>query len=230
MYQNIQYFKSDEKQRCDVCGTSPRQPALCLLCGEFLCFASRCCAGEEGSGECNIVRPLRRVPFQLLFGRLRVGGHVVTFSKRTLCCATYSMRSAAVRARACSSCSRRPPWSYCATTSPGASTPRPTSVPSRGHHHTFPIPRFHCTTHSPWRLWATSRRARRRRFGPQARPAALSGHGQVPSTAGLVAGPPGAQRHLQGAVRAGQHRLLPHPVAPHVGRLVRGRGLLASAE
>jgi E3 ubiquitin-protein ligase UBR1 len=38
--------------RCDVCGTVPANPALCLLCGRFVCMAGDCCADGE-QGECN---------------------------------------------------------------------------------------------------------------------------------------------------------------------------------
>jgi E3 ubiquitin-protein ligase UBR1 len=38
--------------RCGRCGNVPANPALCLLCGKFLCLGGDCCAAGE-QGECN---------------------------------------------------------------------------------------------------------------------------------------------------------------------------------
>ncbi|KAI9032184.1 hypothetical protein DFJ74DRAFT_653542 [Hyaloraphidium curvatum] len=37
---------------CGKCGTTPTDPALCLLCGQYVCSQSMCCA-ENRQGECN---------------------------------------------------------------------------------------------------------------------------------------------------------------------------------
>ncbi|KAI8803245.1 hypothetical protein BJ742DRAFT_683363 [Cladochytrium replicatum] len=37
---------------CPECGTRPADPALCLICGQFVCFQSFCCS-KQGEGECN---------------------------------------------------------------------------------------------------------------------------------------------------------------------------------
>lgn len=40
--------------RCKKCGNSPPEPAICLECGELLCFQSFCCQGQlDDKGECN---------------------------------------------------------------------------------------------------------------------------------------------------------------------------------
>ncbi|PWN37144.1 uncharacterized protein FA14DRAFT_159326 [Meira miltonrushii] len=40
--------------KCKRCGNSPPEPAICLECGEILCFQSFCCqGGSDGHGECN---------------------------------------------------------------------------------------------------------------------------------------------------------------------------------
>lgn len=45
----------DESMRriCQKCGMVPTDPALCLLCGTFVCAQSYCCAEDE-YGECNL--------------------------------------------------------------------------------------------------------------------------------------------------------------------------------
>lgn len=43
------------KTVCDKCGNVPSDPALCLLCGTFVCAQSFCCADDE-QGECNLHR------------------------------------------------------------------------------------------------------------------------------------------------------------------------------
>lgn len=40
--------------KCKRCGNAPPEPAICLECGEILCFQSFCCQGaSDGHGECN---------------------------------------------------------------------------------------------------------------------------------------------------------------------------------
>ena len=40
--------------RCKRCGNLPPEPAICLECGELLCFQSFCCQGQvDQKGECN---------------------------------------------------------------------------------------------------------------------------------------------------------------------------------
>ncbi|UZJ54429.1 hypothetical protein CBS101457_003749 [Exobasidium rhododendri] len=40
--------------RCKRCGNLPPEPAICLECGELLCFQSFCCQGPvDDKGECN---------------------------------------------------------------------------------------------------------------------------------------------------------------------------------
>ncbi|KAI8141720.1 hypothetical protein BJV82DRAFT_645135 [Fennellomyces sp. T-0311] len=45
----------DESMRriCTKCGSVPSDPAVCLLCGTFVCAQSFCCAEDE-EGECNL--------------------------------------------------------------------------------------------------------------------------------------------------------------------------------
>ena len=41
--------------KCARCNTTPNQPAICLFCGQILCFQSQCCWNEELSlGECSL--------------------------------------------------------------------------------------------------------------------------------------------------------------------------------
>ncbi|EPY51618.1 N-end-recognizing protein Ubr1 [Schizosaccharomyces cryophilus OY26] len=40
-------------KKCSRCLSEPLEPAICLFCGQFLCFQSHCCA-LNGIGECNL--------------------------------------------------------------------------------------------------------------------------------------------------------------------------------
>ncbi|WBW73165.1 N-end-recognizing protein, UBR ubiquitin-protein ligase E3 Ubr1 [Schizosaccharomyces osmophilus] len=40
-------------KKCSKCLSEPLEPAICLFCGQFLCFQSHCCA-FNGIGECNL--------------------------------------------------------------------------------------------------------------------------------------------------------------------------------
>lgn len=43
------------QRKCHRCGKTPADPALCLLCGEVVCYQSFCCQSEDGKrGECNL--------------------------------------------------------------------------------------------------------------------------------------------------------------------------------
>lgn len=46
-------FDESMHRVCQKCGTVPSDPALCLLCGTFVCAQSFCCAEDE-EGECNL--------------------------------------------------------------------------------------------------------------------------------------------------------------------------------
>ncbi|CAG8576647.1 181_t:CDS:2 [Paraglomus brasilianum] len=46
-------FEISIRKVCEKCNSVPNDPALCLLCGDFVCFQSYCCSGKDG-GECNI--------------------------------------------------------------------------------------------------------------------------------------------------------------------------------
>ncbi|KAJ2722882.1 E3 ubiquitin-protein ligase ubr1 [Coemansia sp. Benny D115] len=46
-------FERSAKAFCSRCGGVPNDPALCLLCGSFVCAQSFCCE-EDGIGECNM--------------------------------------------------------------------------------------------------------------------------------------------------------------------------------
>ncbi|PWZ03008.1 hypothetical protein BCV70DRAFT_9664 [Testicularia cyperi] len=48
-------LQDTRKRVCKKCGDVPPEPALCLLCGEVVCFQSFCCQSEEDGerGECN---------------------------------------------------------------------------------------------------------------------------------------------------------------------------------
>ncbi|GAQ87607.1 hypothetical protein KFL_003640090 [Klebsormidium nitens] len=43
---------AEMNRKCGRCGTVPREPALCLLCGTLVCCKSQCCH-VEGRGECS---------------------------------------------------------------------------------------------------------------------------------------------------------------------------------
>jgi E3 ubiquitin-protein ligase UBR1 len=45
-------FEESRLKVCERCGTLPQTPALCLLCGVFVCSQSFCCTDGE-LGECN---------------------------------------------------------------------------------------------------------------------------------------------------------------------------------
>ncbi|KAI8897884.1 hypothetical protein BC833DRAFT_620830 [Globomyces pollinis-pini] len=46
-------FEEALKRTCDNCKTVPEDPAICLLCGMFVCSQSFCCS-EDNRGECNL--------------------------------------------------------------------------------------------------------------------------------------------------------------------------------
>ncbi|KAJ1871195.1 E3 ubiquitin-protein ligase ubr1 [Coemansia sp. RSA 990] len=46
-------FERSAKAFCPRCNGVPSEPALCLLCGNFVCVQSFCCQ-EDGIGECNM--------------------------------------------------------------------------------------------------------------------------------------------------------------------------------
>ncbi|PIA14708.1 hypothetical protein COEREDRAFT_46427 [Coemansia reversa NRRL 1564] len=46
-------FERSAKSFCPRCNGVPSDPALCLLCGSFVCAQSFCCE-EDGVGECNM--------------------------------------------------------------------------------------------------------------------------------------------------------------------------------
>ncbi|KAJ2159520.1 E3 ubiquitin-protein ligase ubr1 [Coemansia sp. RSA 552] len=46
-------FERSAKALCPRCGGTPNDPALCLLCGSFVCVQNFCCQ-EDGIGECNM--------------------------------------------------------------------------------------------------------------------------------------------------------------------------------
>ncbi|KAJ2802995.1 E3 ubiquitin-protein ligase ubr1, partial [Coemansia guatemalensis] len=46
-------FERSAKAFCPRCNGVPSDPALCLLCGSFVCAQSFCCE-EDGVGECNM--------------------------------------------------------------------------------------------------------------------------------------------------------------------------------
>eukprot|EP01087_Luapelamoeba_hula_P008739 TRINITY_DN2207_c2_g1_i1.p1 TRINITY_DN2207_c2_g1~~TRINITY_DN2207_c2_g1_i1.p1 ORF type:complete len:511 (-),score=126.90 TRINITY_DN2207_c2_g1_i1:159-1472(-) len=53
LYENLEVLnRGGAKLKCPKCGTKPKHPALCLLCGDLLCFNSGCCR-VRGKGECN---------------------------------------------------------------------------------------------------------------------------------------------------------------------------------
>ncbi|CAB4385880.1 unnamed protein product [Rhizophagus irregularis] len=51
-------FEESLKKVCKKCKTVPHDPALCLLCGTFVCSQSYCCSendrGDNDRGECNL--------------------------------------------------------------------------------------------------------------------------------------------------------------------------------
>ncbi|EOD25898.1 hypothetical protein EMIHUDRAFT_460749 [Emiliania huxleyi CCMP1516] len=67
-------------RRCSVCGTCPKQPAVCLLCGAIVCTGGQCCrsggddevvqhAASCGHGACAFV-VVRTTTTLLVIGRL----------------------------------------------------------------------------------------------------------------------------------------------------------------
>ena len=52
LYQNALVQWLDKK--CVKCGKVPKEPALCLVCGQLLCCAENCCKDGSGKGECTL--------------------------------------------------------------------------------------------------------------------------------------------------------------------------------
>ena len=48
-------LRENEKRECGKCKKVPMSPAICLLCGEYLCLGTDCCT-EGNLGECNLHR------------------------------------------------------------------------------------------------------------------------------------------------------------------------------
>jgi E3 ubiquitin-protein ligase UBR1 len=48
-----QLFEESMRRACRKCGNVPNDPALCLLCGTFVCLQGYCCT-EDDQGECNM--------------------------------------------------------------------------------------------------------------------------------------------------------------------------------
>lgn len=46
-------FEDSKREECRACGSLPTTPALCLLCGTFVCSQSFCCTVGD-IGECNM--------------------------------------------------------------------------------------------------------------------------------------------------------------------------------
>jgi len=55
LYQDMLLFTKPSEAICKRCQTTPKPMALCLLCGELLCFGLGCCKDEKGIGELNQV-------------------------------------------------------------------------------------------------------------------------------------------------------------------------------
>ncbi|CAG8714161.1 11247_t:CDS:2, partial [Acaulospora colombiana] len=49
----VDLFEESLKKACKKCKTIPHESALCLLCGDFVCYQSHCCQ-EQDKGECNV--------------------------------------------------------------------------------------------------------------------------------------------------------------------------------
>ncbi|RUP52467.1 hypothetical protein BC936DRAFT_145224, partial [Jimgerdemannia flammicorona] len=45
-------FEESLRRLCRKCGQVPHEPAMCLMCGTFVCYQSFCCT-ENDMGECN---------------------------------------------------------------------------------------------------------------------------------------------------------------------------------
>lgn len=56
-------LEESSRHVCSNCNAVPQDPAICLLCGTFVCFQSFCCL-ENGIGECN----RHRVEYVTSFG------------------------------------------------------------------------------------------------------------------------------------------------------------------
>lgn len=52
-YRMDQLFDESLRRVCRKCGTLPESPALCLICGTFVCARRYCCTENE-RGECNL--------------------------------------------------------------------------------------------------------------------------------------------------------------------------------
>jgi hypothetical protein len=48
-------FRTYRHQQCAKCHNTPKDPALCLICGAFLCFRESCCANTDQIYECVAV-------------------------------------------------------------------------------------------------------------------------------------------------------------------------------
>lgn len=51
-YRMDKLFDDSARRVCRKCGNLPEYPALCLICGTFVCARRYCCT-ENGRGECN---------------------------------------------------------------------------------------------------------------------------------------------------------------------------------
>lgn len=48
-------IQTTQSRKCKKCKNVPPEPALCLLCGDLVCFQSFCCEdSEDRRGECNV--------------------------------------------------------------------------------------------------------------------------------------------------------------------------------
>ena len=44
-------FQSYNSRQCGMCSSVPKDPAICLVCGQYLCFRQSCCQ-QQSSYEC----------------------------------------------------------------------------------------------------------------------------------------------------------------------------------
>lgn len=47
-------FQYYHRKSCTVCNKTPKDPALCLVCGAFVCLKGLCCK-QQGVCECVLV-------------------------------------------------------------------------------------------------------------------------------------------------------------------------------
>lgn len=65
--QDKEWFSAFVSWKCNVCGTVPSHPAICLLCSARVCKNGNCCRSATGVGECSLHADVRHADVVLFF-------------------------------------------------------------------------------------------------------------------------------------------------------------------